>query len=94
MGRKRRKTWLWLAVERHTKRIVAWVLGSWRLAIGAGHVVPHGRMGRLPGEYCRREPIGLISKATAKPALWRPSIAPYGKSAPCSCLNYVRSVAA
>ncbi|RSK23801.1 IS1 family transposase [Hymenobacter metallilatus] len=28
VGRKRRKKWLWLAVERHTRRIVAWVLGS------------------------------------------------------------------
>lgn len=28
VGRKKRKVWLWLAVERHTRRIVAWVLGS------------------------------------------------------------------
>jgi insertion element IS1 protein InsB len=28
VGRKRRKVWLWLAIERHTRRIVAWVLGS------------------------------------------------------------------
>ncbi len=28
VGRKRRKKWLWLAVERHSRRIVAWVLGG------------------------------------------------------------------
>lgn len=28
VGRKKRKKWLWLAVERHSRRIVAWVLGS------------------------------------------------------------------
>ena len=28
VGRKRRKVWLWLAVERASRRIVAWVLGS------------------------------------------------------------------
>jgi insertion element IS1 protein InsB len=28
VGRKQHKVWLWLAVERHTRRIVAWVLGS------------------------------------------------------------------
>lgn len=28
MGRRRRKVWLWLAVERASRRIVAWVLGS------------------------------------------------------------------
>lgn len=28
VGRKRRKKWLWLAVERQSCRIVAWVLGS------------------------------------------------------------------
>nr|WP_223827670.1 IS1 family transposase [Hymenobacter armeniacus] len=27
VGRKRRKVWLWLAVERASRRIVAWVLG-------------------------------------------------------------------
>ena len=27
VGRKKRNVWLWLAVERHTRRIVAWVLG-------------------------------------------------------------------
>ncbi|WP_460586165.1 IS1 family transposase [Hymenobacter arcticus] len=28
MGRKRRKVWLWLALERASRRIVAWVLGT------------------------------------------------------------------
>ena len=28
VGRKRRKVWLWLAVERASRRIVAWVLGN------------------------------------------------------------------
>ena len=28
MGRRQRKVWLWLAVERASRRIVAWVLGS------------------------------------------------------------------
>lgn len=28
VGRKRRKVWLWLAVERASRRIVAWVLGT------------------------------------------------------------------
>ena len=28
VGRKRRKVWLWLAVERYTRRMVAWVLGT------------------------------------------------------------------
>lgn len=28
VGCKKRKKWLWLAVERHTRRIVAWVLGE------------------------------------------------------------------
>ncbi|WP_167852019.1 IS1 family transposase [Hymenobacter elongatus] len=28
VGRKRRKVWLWLAVERYSRRLVAWVLGS------------------------------------------------------------------
>lgn len=28
VGRKRHKVWLWLAVERASRRIVAWVLGS------------------------------------------------------------------
>ncbi|WP_460621835.1 IS1 family transposase [Hymenobacter tenuis] len=28
MGRKRRKIWLWLAIERYTRRIIAWVLGT------------------------------------------------------------------
>lgn len=27
MGRRRHKVWLWLAVERATRRVVAWVLG-------------------------------------------------------------------
>ena len=27
VGRKKRKVWLWLAVERASRRIVAWVLG-------------------------------------------------------------------
>jgi insertion element IS1 protein InsB len=27
VGRKKRKVWLWLAVERRSRRIVAWVLG-------------------------------------------------------------------
>lgn len=27
MGRRKRKVWLWLAVERASRRIVAWVLG-------------------------------------------------------------------
>jgi len=27
VGRRKRKVWLWLAVERATRRIVAWVLG-------------------------------------------------------------------
>jgi len=27
VGRKRRKVWLWLAVERVSRRVVAWVLG-------------------------------------------------------------------
>ncbi|MBC6613176.1 IS1 family transposase [Hymenobacter sp. BT507] len=27
VGRKKRKVWLWLAVERYSRRIVAWVLG-------------------------------------------------------------------
>ena len=28
VGRRRRKVWLWLAVERDSRRVVAWVLGS------------------------------------------------------------------
>ena len=28
VGRRRRKVWLWLAVERASRRVVAWVLGS------------------------------------------------------------------
>ena len=28
VGRKKRKVWLWLAVERQSRRIVAWVLGD------------------------------------------------------------------
>ena len=28
VGRKKRKVWLWLAVERCSRRIVAWVLGD------------------------------------------------------------------
>lgn len=28
VGRKARKVWLWLAVDRHTRRVVAWVLGT------------------------------------------------------------------
>ena len=28
VGRKKRKVWLWLAVERESRRIVAWVLGD------------------------------------------------------------------
>ena len=28
VGRKKRNVWLWLAVERHSRRIVAWVLGD------------------------------------------------------------------
>ena len=28
VGRKKRKVWLWLAIERASRRIVAWVLGS------------------------------------------------------------------
>ena len=27
VGRRRRKVWLWLAVERASRRVVAWVLG-------------------------------------------------------------------
>jgi len=27
VGRRKHKVWLWLAVERHTRRLVAWVLG-------------------------------------------------------------------
>ncbi len=27
VGQRRRKVWLWLAVERASRRIVAWVLG-------------------------------------------------------------------
>ena len=28
VGRKKRKGWLWLAVERASRRIVAWTLGN------------------------------------------------------------------
>ena len=27
VGRRKRKVWLWLAIERASRRIVAWVLG-------------------------------------------------------------------
>ena len=39
VGRKRRKVWLWLAVERASRRIVAWVLGR-RDAATACHRCP------------------------------------------------------
>ena len=28
MGRRRRKVWLWLAIERGSRRVVAWVMGQ------------------------------------------------------------------
>ena len=45
VGRKKHKVWLWLAVERHTRRIVAWVLGD-RSAATARRLWEH-----LPDEY-------------------------------------------
>jgi insertion element IS1 protein InsB len=45
VGRKRRKVWLWLAVERHTRRIVAWVLGT------RGTATARRLWRSLPAEY-------------------------------------------
>ncbi len=45
VGRKKRKKWLWLAVERHTRRIVAWVLG------GRGIATARRLWAALPEDY-------------------------------------------
>lgn len=45
VGRKRRKKWLWLAVERHSRRIVAWVLG------GRGRATARRLWQALPVDY-------------------------------------------
>jgi IS1 family transposase len=45
VGRKKRKVWLWLAVERHTRRIVAWVLGC------RGAATARRLWAALPEEY-------------------------------------------
>lgn len=45
VGRKRRKVWLWLAVERYTRRIVAWVLGT------RGTATARRLWRALPAEY-------------------------------------------
>lgn len=45
VGRKRRKVWLWLAVERYTRRIVAWVLGT------RGTTTARRLWRALPAEY-------------------------------------------
>ena len=48
VGREKRKVWLWLAVERASRRIVAWTLGS-RGAASARRLWL-----ALPGRYRRR----------------------------------------
>ncbi|UYZ61601.1 IS1 family transposase [Hymenobacter weizhouensis] len=45
VGHKKRKTWLWLAVERSSRRIVAWVLG------GRGRATARRLWRALPAEY-------------------------------------------
>ena len=47
VGRKRRKVWLWLAVERASRRIVAWTLG------GRGQVSARCLWQQLPRRYRR-----------------------------------------
>ena len=48
VGRKKRKVWLWLAVERRSRRIVAWVVGR-RDAATARRLWQ-----ALPGRYRRQ----------------------------------------
>ncbi len=45
VGCKKRKKWLWLAVERHSRCIVAWVLGS------RGRATAHRLWPALPAAY-------------------------------------------
>ena len=47
VGRKRRKVWLWLAVERASRRIVTWTLGS------RGQASAHRLWQQLPRRYRR-----------------------------------------
>ena len=48
VGRKKRKIWLWLAVERASRRIVAWTLGS------RGEASARRLWHALPARYRRR----------------------------------------
>jgi insertion element IS1 protein InsB len=48
VGRRRRKVWLWLAVERASRRIVAWVVGRRDAATA------RSLWQALPGRYRRR----------------------------------------
>lgn len=56
VGRKKRKEWLWLAVERHTRRIVAYVgrashglvpVGRPNSRLPHGHLILHRRVAGL-----------------------------------------------
>ncbi len=47
VGRKKRKVWLWLAVERASRRIVAWTLGC------RGETTAHHLWQALPKRYQR-----------------------------------------
>lgn len=100
VGRTRRKAWLWLAVERASRRIVAWVLGTRGTAPAAGSgtrcqpataatagTTPTS--GRPTPPCCRRTRTGATRPA--KPTWSKPSTALCASAAAYSCANPVRS---
>ncbi len=65
VGRRKRKVWLWLAVERASRRIVAWVLGC------RGAATARRLWAALPRRYqrhCRYHPDQWEAYAKVLPA--------------------------
>jgi len=69
VGRRKRKVWLWLAVERASRRIVAWVLGC------RGAATARRLWAALPRRYqrhCRYHPDQWEAYAKVLPATTGP----------------------
>ncbi|AWM34803.1 IS1 family transposase [Hymenobacter nivis] len=102
VGRRKRKVWLWLAVERASRRIVAWVLGC------RGAATARRLWAALPPRYQRHcryhtdqwEAYAKVlpaphhrphPKGSGRPTWSRPSIAPCASAAAYWSANPARS---
>ena len=102
VGRKNRKVWLWWAVERASRRIVAWVLGRRDAATADGCGRPcRGATAAIAGTSptyfpptwacCRAGNTAAAPKEAAAPASSKPLIIPYASEAAYSCESPVPS---